>query len=52
MRVKEAGKIKSKVDIYTLAHFKVLFLCLDNWNVNKLEPKDIKLHKDVYSEVS
>lgn len=36
IRVKGSGKMKQKVDIFTLAHFRVLFLTLNDWNIAHL----------------
>jgi hypothetical protein len=35
-RVKSSGRIKSKVDIFTLYHYKVMFLVLNDWNAKNL----------------
>jgi len=33
IRVKGSGKMRQKVDIFTLSHFRVLFLTLNDWNI-------------------
>ncbi|KAL4446903.1 hypothetical protein ABPG74_014875 [Tetrahymena malaccensis] len=52
IRVKGSGKMRQKVDIFTLAHFRVLFLTLNDWNITQLNSNDIKMHKMIFSEVN